>query len=252
MTNGRRRRSEGRTASPGEPGAGRVAGRRWLVVLGMLLVVVGLGSVAWGAATWYWGDPLTALYTAREQNELESELERKSETFLRDAPPEGPAVSSPSEQRVAARPLARAYRAGLAPGEATGRLEIPRLGLDVVVVYGTDAAVLRRGPGIHERTSIPGQGELVYIAGHRTTFGAPFAHIDSLRPGDRVTMEMPYGRYVYRVTGHRIVDDNDLSVLRTRGREELSLQACHPRFRATQRYIVSARLTRFVPAAQVQ
>jgi len=216
-------------------------------VLGTLLVVLGLGSVAWGAATWYWGDPLTALYTAREQNELESELERKSEAF-REAVPELPPLTSPEEQQAAARPLARAYRAGLAPGDATGRLAIPRLGLDVVVVYGTDAAVLRRGPGIHEQTSIPGQGELVYIAGHRTTFGAPFAHIDSLRPGDRVTMEMPYGRYVYRVTGHRIVDDNDLSVLRTRGREELSLQACHPRFRATQRYIVSARLARFVPA----
>jgi sortase A len=221
------------------------------VVLGALLVVLGLTSVAWGAATWYWGDPLTALYTAREQNELESELGRKNEAVLRETAPELP-LTSPSEQRVAARALARAYRAGLTLGGATGRLEIPRLGLDVVVVYGTDAAVLRRGPGIHEQTAIPGQGELVYIAGHRTTFGAPFAHIDSLRPGDRVTMEMPYGRYVYRVTGHRIVDDNDLSVLRTHGREELSLQACHPRFRATQRYIVSARLTRFVPAPQAQ
>jgi sortase A len=223
-------------------------GRRWLVVLGVLLVVLGLASIAWGVATWRWGDPLTAVYTAREQNELESELEQKRKAFLRTAAPELPALTTVSERRGATRPVARRYRAGLTPGSATGRLLIPRLGLDVVVVYGTDSAVLRRGPGIHERTAIPGQGELVYIAGHRTTYGAPFAHIDRLRPGDQATMEMPYGRYVYRVTGHRIVDDNDLSVLRSHGREELSLQACHPRFRATQRYIVAARLARFVPA----
>ena len=88
---------------------------------------------------------------------------------------------------------------------------------------------------------MPGEGELVYVAGHRTTYGAPFSDIDELEPGDAVSLELPYGTVEYRVTRHRIVDDNDLSVLETRGREELVLQACHPRFFASQRYLVYAR-----------
>ena len=85
---------------------------------------------------------------------------------------------------------------------------------------------------------MPGEGELVYIAGHRTTYLAPFAHIDQLEPGDRIRLEMPYATVVYKVTRHAIVDDEDLSVLELAGLEEVALQACHPSFFATQRYIV--------------
>ena len=89
---------------------------------------------------------------------------------------------------------------------------------------------------------MPGEGELVYIAGHRTTYRAPFARIDQLTRGDRVSLAMPYGRFEYVVTGHSVVDDEDLSVLRSHGRDVLALQACHPRFFATERYIVWADL----------
>jgi sortase A len=88
---------------------------------------------------------------------------------------------------------------------------------------------------------MPGEGELVYIAGHRTTFGAPFAHIDRLRKDDRVVLELPYGTIEYAITGHRIVDSTELSVLESKGFEQLALQACHPRFFATQRYIAYAK-----------
>ena len=121
------------------------------------------------------------------------------------------------------------------------KLEIPRLGLDVVVVNGTSSGDLRRGPGRHLDTFMPGERQLVYVAGHRTTYGAPFSEIDKLEPGDTVSVELPYGSVEYRVTKHRIVDDNDLSVLESHGREELVLQACHPRFFASQRYLVYAR-----------
>jgi sortase A len=87
---------------------------------------------------------------------------------------------------------------------------------------------------------MPGERELVYVAGHRTTYGAPFSDIDDLRAGDRVIVEVPYGTFEYRVTRHRIVDEHELSVLRTKHREELALQACHPRFFASHRYIVYA------------
>jgi sortase A len=91
---------------------------------------------------------------------------------------------------------------------------------------------------------MPGEGELVYIAGHRTTYGAPFARIDRLERGDPVYLELPYGTFEYRVTGHRIVPASKTSELESRGFEQLALQACHPRFFASERYIVYARPVR--------
>ena len=115
------------------------------------------------------------------------------------------------------------------------------------MVDGTDSDTLKKGPGRHDQTFMPGEGKLVYIAGHRTTYSAPFAHIDRLERGDRIRLEMPYATVVYAVTRQRIVDDQDLSVLESQGREEVALQACHPRFFATQRYIVWGRPVEIQP-----
>ena len=94
---------------------------------------------------------------------------------------------------------------------------------------------------------MPGQDRLVYVAGHRTTYLAPFSHIDELRPGDAIRLEMPYATFTYRVRRHRVVAASDLSVLRSPRHELLELQACHPRFFATHRYIVYAELVRVRP-----
>jgi sortase A len=117
----------------------------------------------------------------------------------------------------------------------------------MVVVNGTDAGTLKKGPGRDPRTFMPGEGELVYVAGHRTTYSAPFSDIDDLRAGDRVTVRLPYATFVYRVTGHVVVPANDIARLRSRGREVLALQACHPRFFASHRYIVYASPVELVP-----
>src|SRR5439155_2188306 len=106
---------------------------------------------------------------------------------------------------------------------------------------------LERGPGRDGRSYMPGEHRLVYIAGHRTTFLAPFANIDAIRTGDRITIEMPYATFVYRAVRHRIVPATDLAVLRSPRHEPLELQACHPRFFATQRWIVYARLVTVEP-----
>jgi len=143
--------------------------------------------------------------------------------------------------------LARRYRAELAEGAPVGRLRVPALGLDAIVVNGTDAASLKRGPGRDPRTAMPGEGRLVYIAGHRTTYAAPFAHIDRLQQGDRITLTTPYATFRYAVRDHRIVPSDALEVLRSRGREELVLQACHPRFFATHRYLVDAQPISITP-----
>jgi sortase A len=135
---------------------------------------------------------------------------------------------------------AKRYRLASEDGDAIARIRIPRLDLNLVVVDGTSVSDLRRGPGRHLETDMPGEHELVYIAGHRTTYGAPFGDIDELNAGDTITLELPYATIVYRVTRHRIVDDNDVSVLESPHHEQLVLQACHPRFFASQRYLVYA------------
>ncbi|HZC30132.1 MAG TPA: class E sortase, partial [Gaiellaceae bacterium] len=131
--------------------------------------------------------------------------------------------------------------------EAIGRILIGRIGLNMVLVNGTDHESLKSGPGRDLESSMPGQNRLVYIAGHRTTYLAPFADINDIRPGDYIRLEMPYATFVYRAYMHRIVPANDLAVLRSPPHELLELQACHPRFFATHRYIVYARLAAIQP-----
>lgn len=198
-------------------------------ILGLLLVTVGAGLLAWTMVTWQWRDPFTSLYTELEQRRLAARYEALWGTAE-------PAAYRP----VAAE--ARRFRHRASRGDPIGRLRIPRLDLDMILVNGTDTRTLRKGPGRDLRSFMPGEGELVYVAGHRTTYGAPFAEIQRLRPGDAITLEMPYGVFTYRVFGHRIVGKSDLSVLRSPDRELLRLQACHPRFFASQRYVVSAEL----------
>jgi sortase A len=202
------------------------------------VMVAGLTLIAWSFVVWRWNDPITSLYTNRQQSRLESQLAALTRQEAARSIPV--ALSEADRAELVARRAARFGRR--APvGGAIGRISIPRLGVDMVLVNGTDSATLKKGPGRDLRTFMPGQGNLVYIAGHRTTYGAPFARIEDLRPGDRVTLEMPYATLQYAVTTHRIVDDQDLSVLRAHGREVLALQACHPRFFANRRYIVWAR-----------
>jgi hypothetical protein len=100
---------------------------------------------------------------------------------------------------------AAAYRRNTHGGEAIGRIVISRLGLDMIFVDGTDHDLLTKGPGRDERTYMPGQNRLVYIAGHRTTYLAPFSHIDDIRPGDAIKLELPYATFVYRAVRHEIV-----------------------------------------------
>ena len=211
--------------------------------LGTFLLVIGIGVLAWAATVYLWKDPFTTAYTAYEQRRLASNLDSAFESW-EPAPKPKPVsrpAPTPKPQHDNVSREAKRFRLESDDGDAIARLKVPRLDLSVVVVNGTSTSDLRRGPGRHEDSFLPGEGELVYVAGHRTTYGAPFSAINELEPGDTITVELPYGTVEYRVTRHRIVDDDDLSVLESRGREELVLQACHPRFFASQRYLVYAR-----------
>ena len=212
--------------------------------IGTFLLVIGIGILAWAATVYFWKDPFTTAYTAYEQRRLESKLDEQFDAY---EPLRTPVVAHPGQPkpkppvRDDVRREAKRFRLASDDGDAIARLKVPRLGLNAVVVNGTSVSDLRRGPGRHLESFMPGERELVYIAGHRTTYGAPFGDINELRRGDTITAELPYATIVYRVTGHRIVDDNDVSVLETHHREQLVLQACHPRFFASQRYLVYAR-----------
>lgn len=210
--------------------------------LGTLIFVIGLGVLAWSVTVYLWKDPFTTAYTAYEQRRLETKLDQQFERWTPSPKPAKSGVSQPPNADV--RFEARRYRLASEEGDPVARLEIPRLDLDAVIVNGTSSGDLRRGPGRHLETSMPGEGRLVYVAGHRTTYGAPFSAIDKLRPGDAIFLELPYASLEYLVVSHRVVDDNDLSVLESRDREELVLQACHPRFFASDRYLVYARTIR--------
>jgi sortase A len=216
--------------------------RRVARIAGTIMVAGGLLTLLWVVVVWQWQDPFTALYTRWEQHRLASSYD---ERFTKFHPlPAGDTLAA--ERRTIAREAAR-YRRESKRGEAIGRIKVPRLHIDMILVNGTDHESLKKGPGRDLRTFMPGQGQLVYIAGHRTTYLAPFSHIDSLRAGDRVTLELPYATFVYRISRHRIVRSTDLSVLKSHGHEVVILQACHPRFFATHRYLAYALPVRVEP-----
>lgn len=204
------------------------------------MALAGLATLVWVLVVWRWQDPFTALYTHWKQHQLSQSYERRFSDYRPAQPrPRGASISATTN---AIGREARLYRIHSERGQAIGRIRVPRLHVNMILVNGTDHDSLMKGPGRDRRTYMPGEGQLVYIAGHRTTYLAPFAHIERLRSGDAVTLEVPYATFRYRVFTHRIVDANEMSVLRSHGREVVELQACHPRFFASQRYIAYARL----------
>ena len=140
--------------------------------------------------------------------------------------------------------LANRFARGVGEGDPIGRMLSPEMNnLDAVVLQGTATGTLQQGPGHYPDTAFPGQPGTVAIAGHRTTYLAPFRQIANLSRGDEITLEMPYGRFVYRVEKHEIVTPDRVDVIDDVGYPRLVLSACHPLYSAAERYIIFARLT---------
>ena len=211
-------------------------------VTGSLLIAAGVLTLAWAVVVWRWQDPFTALYTHWQQGKLTHQLQHEEQAYR----PISAAGNLAAERRAIGLD-ARAFQRKAKVGQAIGRIVVGRIGLNMVLVNGTDEETLKKGPGRDLRSYMPGENRLVYIAGHRTTYLAPFSHINDIRNGDYIRLEMPYGTFVYRAYKHRIVVASDMSVLRSPNHEQLELQACHPRFFATHRYIVYAHLVAVRP-----
>ncbi len=213
--------------------------RRALRALSTVLIVAGALLLADGVATLVWQEPLTALYARVQQGQLDDEL-----AALERTPPtavERRVIAQLPDPRRRLAFRARALGRRSDPGDALGRLRIPAIGLSAVVVQGTGAGELRSGPGHYAETPLPGQRGTVAIAGHRTTYGAPFRDVDDLAPGDRIELRMPYGRFAYRVERTRIVAPTQVDVVERVAYDRLVLTACHPLYSAAQRIVVFAR-----------
>jgi sortase A len=141
------------------------------------------------------------------------------------------------------------------PGDPIGIIDIPRISSNFVFVEGVDLQYLSEGPGHYPGTPLPGQEGNAAIAGHRTTYKAPFNRIDELRPGDLIFITTLQGHFTYKVmaepnpddptgpkVGHVIVQPTDVQVVNYQGRNELTLTACHPKYYATNRIVVHALL----------
>ena len=212
-------------------------------VLGTLLLVAGALTLAWVVVVWRWQDPFTAVYTHFKQEHLAHTYAKRAAAFQPHAIKRRDLASELASMAADAR----AYAHTLHRGDPVGKITIGRIGLHMIVVQGTDHESLKSGPGHYIASGLPGEGRLIYIAGHRTTYLAPFSAINDIRVGDYVELQVPYGTFTYRVFRHYVVADNDVAVLQNHGHEILRLQACHPRFFATHRYIVDARLASFAP-----
>ena len=131
--------------------------------------------------------------------------------------------------------------ADLREGDIVGKLEVPRIGISVMVLQGIERNTLVAGAGHVPQTPLPGVAGNVVIAAHRDTF---FRNLDGIRPGDRIQVATLRRTYVYIVDSTEVVDPDDIQVMESRGRPELTLVTCYPFYLvgpAPKRFIVHAQ-----------
>jgi sortase A len=209
--------------------------RRVVDIIGRVLIGAGVLLLLFSAYQ-VWG---TSFQESRTQASLRHQLQQESnsaqishalaEASALDTLPTGPPVTAP---RTADPP----------EGEPIGDIRIPVIGVNQVVVEGTNTADLRKGPGHYTGTPLPGQGGNVSIAGHRTTYGHPFYNLDSVKVGDPIVLTTLQGVFVYDATKSFVVAPSDTSVIKNVFADILTLTTCNPRFSASTRLILQAKL----------
>ena len=220
--------------------------RRLLRDLSYVLIISGALLLVDTGVTLLWQEPLTAVIALIKRSEIDQRFLSYHTSPLSALDRRALALLSAIPHRIAY--LARREERQVPPGAAVGQIRIPKLGSSFVIVQGTDEASLEKGPGHYPSTALPGLGQTVAIAGHRTTYLAPFRHLDALAPGNRIVLRMPYGRFLYSVQFTKIVSPTSWWITRNVGYDRLVLSACNPLFSAAQRIVVFARLVQTVPS----
>jgi sortase A len=231
---------------------------RTLISLGLIILLFA-GYQLWG----------TGLQEQRSQNSLEKEFEERQASLAAlestrptttSPPTTASRIDEPDSIEVTTTAPPMTVPVSIAPeiarellsarGESMGFIRIPSIGVEKVVVEGVGREDLRKGPGHYPNTPYPGQAGNAAIAGHRTTYGQPFHNLDRVQPGDMIEVETLQGNFFYEVeahenedgteSGHFIVDPSQVDVVEDKGDNRLTLTACHPKFSARQRIIVTA------------
>ncbi|MHB1537760.1 MAG: class E sortase [Solirubrobacteraceae bacterium] len=230
--------------------AGNVRMRKGRLARALAWALIGFGALALADAgvTMLWQEPLSAIYASVRQSGLEAELskvESRAPT-LREAE----ALERTHDERHRVLLLARDMERSARPGSAIGRIDIPKIRSDFVLIDGTGTSELAAGPGIYRKSAypgvhFPGVPGTTAIAGHRTTFLEPFKHIAELHSGNHIYITMPYARFTYTILGERAVPPTDTGVVLARkGYTRLVLSSCTPEFSAAERLLVFASLTK--------
>lgn len=184
-----------------------------------------------------WG---TGLHEAKAQAHLTHQFDE----LLASTTTEAPTTTKPGTPTTL--PPKTVAKVDIAPdiGEPAGRIEIPKLQVNKIFVQGDSLEQLDRAPGHYPATPFPGQAGNAAIAGHRTTYGAPFSNVDKLNPGDKIIVTTIQGRFTYAVQKVFIVQPDDVWVLNpVKGHPNtLTLTACHPKYDLAQRIVVQANL----------
>ena len=226
--------------------------RRFLHILSTALITAGLVILADVGLTLTWKEPLSSLYGSIQQGKADEQLDDLKSRFPAAADLRAAASAESIEERVSI--LADRFADEIETGKGIGRIGIDAIDLDVVVVEGTDTGSLQKGPGHYtesddadtrragDGSALPGQGETIGIAGHRTTYLAPFRRLEELEKGDELVLEMPYGTFTYEVEKTEIVDPSEFEVVRNVDYERLVLTACHPLYSAAQRIVAFGKL----------
>lgn len=215
--------------------------RRLVRDLSYVLILAGFWVLLDAGLTLVWQEPVTAVIGLMQRGELNRQFLSYRRAPLSVVDNRALASFSAPGRRIGY--LARLEQRRVPAGAALGNIEIPKIGASFDVVQGTGVASLQAGPGHYPTTALPGLGQTVAIAGHRTTYLAPFRRINELGPGDRIVLTMPYGRFTYRVQAKPLVVlPTALWITRNVGYERLVLSSCHPLFSASHRIVIFARL----------
>jgi sortase A len=219
--------------------------RRAIRDISSVLILSGLLLVLDAGVTLVWQEPVTAAIGLV----LRSQVDQRYLSY-RTAPlsvVDKHALSGLRSPVDRIKYLARLDLRRVHTGDGIGRIDIPKIGASYTLIQGTDTLSLEKGPGHYPGTALPGMGLTVAVAGHRTTYLAPFKEINELVPGNRIVITMPYGKFTYLVQFHRIVLPTALWVTHNVGYDRLVLSACNPLYSAAQRIIVFARLASVKP-----